>query len=46
MWANPKTGAAHARLSNLNPDIEITTYETRLTSENALELFKDYDIIV
>src|ERR1700758_543621 len=42
----PKTGAAKARLSNLNPDIEITTYETRLTSENALELFKDYDIIV
>ena len=42
----PKTTAAHARLSNLNPDIEITTYETRLTSENALELFKDYDIIV
>jgi len=42
----PKTAAAHARLSNLNPDIEITTYETRLTSENALELFKDYDIVV
>src|ERR1700751_5185060 len=42
----PKTGAAHARLSNLNPDIEITTYRTRLTSENALELFRDYDIIV
>jgi sulfur-carrier protein adenylyltransferase/sulfurtransferase len=42
----PKTGAAKARLGNLNPDIEITTYETRLTSENALELFKDYDIIV
>jgi len=43
--ANPRR-RAHARLSNLNPDIEITTYETRLTSENALELFKDYDIIV
>ena len=42
----PKTEAAHARLSNLNPDIEIITYETRLTSENALELFKEYDIIV
>src|SRR5713226_4513262 len=42
----PKAAAAHARLSNLNPDIEITTYETRLTSENALELFKDYDIVV
>jgi adenylyltransferase/sulfurtransferase len=26
--------------------IEITSYETRLTSDNALELFRDYDIIV
>ncbi len=42
----PKTEAARARLSNLNPDIQISTYETMLTSENALELFKDYDIIV
>jgi adenylyltransferase/sulfurtransferase len=42
----PKTEAARARLSNLNPDVKITTYETRLTSENALDLFKDYDVIV
>ena len=42
----PKTEAAKARLSNLNPDVEITPYETKLTSENALELFKDYDVIV
>jgi adenylyltransferase/sulfurtransferase len=42
----PKTEAACARLSNLNPDVHITTYETRLTSENALELLKDYDIVV
>ncbi len=42
----PKTEAARARLSNLNPDVEIATYETKLTSENALELFQDYDIIV
>ena len=42
----PKTEAAKARLSNLNPDVEITSYETKLTSENALELFKDYDVIV
>jgi sulfur-carrier protein adenylyltransferase/sulfurtransferase len=42
----PKTEAARVRLSDLNPDIQITTYETKLTSENALELFKDYDIIV
>ena len=42
----PKAAAAAARLSNLNPDVLITTYETRLTSENALELLKDYDVIV
>src|SRR5215469_13944416 len=42
----PKTQAAQARLSNLNPDVQIATYETKLTSENALELFKDYDIVV
>ena len=42
----PKTEAARARLSNLNPDVKITTYETKLTSENALELFQDYDVIV
>ena len=41
-----KTEAARERLSNLNPDIEITTYETMLTSENALEIFKDYDVVV
>jgi molybdopterin/thiamine biosynthesis adenylyltransferase/rhodanese-related sulfurtransferase len=42
----PKTEAAKARLTNLNPDVQIATYETKLTSQNALELFKDYDIIV
>src|ERR1700675_1041258 len=42
----PKTEAARARLSNLNPDIQIDTFETKLTSDNALELFKDFDVIV
>jgi sulfur-carrier protein adenylyltransferase/sulfurtransferase len=42
----PKSEAAKARLSNLNPDIEVTAFETKLTSDNALELFKDFDIIV
>jgi sulfur-carrier protein adenylyltransferase/sulfurtransferase len=42
----PKSEAAKARLSALNPAIEIVSYETRLTSENALDLFRDYDIIV
>jgi len=42
----PKTEAARSRLTNLNPDVNITTYETKLTSENALELFQNYDVIV
>src|SRR5712692_3319507 len=42
----PKTEAARQRLSSLNPDIQIDTFETKLTSDNALELFKDFDIIV
>jgi len=41
-----KTEAARARLSNLNPDIEIETFETKLVSENALEIFKNFDVIV
>jgi molybdopterin/thiamine biosynthesis adenylyltransferase/rhodanese-related sulfurtransferase len=42
----PKAEAAKERLAAMNPTIEITTHETRLTSENALDLFKNYDIIV
>jgi molybdopterin/thiamine biosynthesis adenylyltransferase/rhodanese-related sulfurtransferase len=41
-----KSAAARARLSNLNPDIQVEAFETKLTSENALELFRDFDIIV
>jgi len=41
-----KVEAAAARLHDLNPDIQIDTFETQLTSANAFELFKDYDIIV
>ncbi len=42
----PKITAAGERLRNLNPEIEIEAIEARLSSENALELFQDYDIIV
>src|ERR1700734_1291692 len=42
----PKIAAAADRLRDLNPTIQIDTHEVRLTSENALDLFKDYDIIV
>jgi sulfur-carrier protein adenylyltransferase/sulfurtransferase len=42
----PKAEAARARLSNLNPDIKVETFETKLTSDNALDLFRDFDVIV
>ncbi len=42
----PRIEAAADRLRGLNPDIQIDTFEARLTSENALDLFKDYDLIV
>jgi sulfur-carrier protein adenylyltransferase/sulfurtransferase len=42
----PKIAAARDRLRSLNPEIEIEATEARLSSENALELFQDYDIIV
>ena len=41
----PKLEVAKERLSGINPHIQIDTHEARLSSENALELFQDYDII-
>lgn len=41
----PKVEAASERLRNLNPDIEIKTFNTRFTSENALDIMKGYDLV-
>lgn len=41
-----KVESAKERLHQLNSDINITTYNTRLTSDNAMDIFKDYDIVV
>src|SRR5215213_10674418 len=42
----PKLASARDRLVNLNPYVRLETYETRLTSANALELFGEYDLVV
>lgn len=42
----PKIEAAADRLQGLNPEIQIDRFETHLTSDNALDIMKDYDIIV
>ena len=42
----PKIASAADRLKDINPNVHIEPYETRLTSENALELLADYSIVV
>ena len=42
----PKIESAADRLRDINPNTNIEAFETRLTSENALELFKEFDVIV
>lgn len=41
----PKVVAARNRLHLQNPYINIKTYNTRLTSENALDIIKNYDVV-
>jgi sulfur-carrier protein adenylyltransferase/sulfurtransferase len=41
-----KLESARERIADLNPHVNVETHETRLTSENALEILGRYDIIV
>ncbi|MCS6935354.1 MAG: molybdopterin-synthase adenylyltransferase MoeB [Chitinophagales bacterium] len=41
----PKTEAARKRLQSINPFIQINTYNTQLTSQNALALISEYDVV-
>ncbi|HET7748919.1 MAG TPA: molybdopterin-synthase adenylyltransferase MoeB, partial [Terriglobales bacterium] len=41
-----KLDSAAEKVKAINPFIQLRPFETRLTSENALELFRDFDIIV
>jgi sulfur-carrier protein adenylyltransferase/sulfurtransferase len=42
----PKIESARDRLKDINPNVNVVAYEEALTSENALEIFEDYDIVV
>jgi len=42
----PKLESARDRLKDMNPYVHVEGYETRLTSENALEIIRDYDIVI
>ena len=41
-----KTLSAVEMMKDINPSIDIKTYETSLRSDNALDLLKDYDIVI
>ncbi len=42
----PKTESAKLTIQALNPDVRVIPYQEKLTSENIMEIIKDYDIIV
>lgn len=42
----PKLQSAKERIAEVNPYVQVDGYETALSSENALEIFEPYDIIV
>jgi len=42
----PKLESARDRLKDMNPHVHVEGFETRLTSENALEIVRDFDIVI
>ena len=46
-WVNkPKIESAKFRIHEINPNCQVDLYETRLSSENALEICEPYDVII
>jgi molybdopterin/thiamine biosynthesis adenylyltransferase/rhodanese-related sulfurtransferase len=41
-----KVESARERIGSINSSVEIVTHDVRLTSENALDIIKDYDVVV
>ena len=42
----PKTESAKEAINRINPDVKVVTYQERLTPQNAIDIFLDYDIII
>src|SRR5437660_2250319 len=42
----PKTDSAKQTIEDLNPDVKVIPYQERLTRDNVVGIFKDYDLIV
>jgi molybdopterin/thiamine biosynthesis adenylyltransferase/rhodanese-related sulfurtransferase/molybdopterin converting factor small subunit len=41
----PKLDSARDRIHDINPNVEVIGYEEALTSANALEILRDYDVV-
>jgi molybdopterin/thiamine biosynthesis adenylyltransferase/rhodanese-related sulfurtransferase len=41
-----KVDSATKAINGLNPDVKVVPYKSRLSSENVLDIIKDYDVIV
>jgi sulfur-carrier protein adenylyltransferase/sulfurtransferase len=42
----PKVDSAEEAINRINPDVEVVKHQTHVNSENALEIFQPYDLIV
>ena len=41
-----KTQSAKEKIQALNPDVQVNTYEERLTAKNAREIISQYDVVI
>jgi adenylyltransferase/sulfurtransferase len=42
----PKLESARERIHDVNPHVHVEPYDTRLTSANALDIIRDYDVVI
>ncbi len=42
----PKVMSAKEKISQLNPHVRVMTYEARFNAENAMNIFKEFDLII
>ena len=42
----PKVESAREKINQLNPDVKVVPYQEMLTSENVLEIIKEYDFVI
>jgi molybdopterin/thiamine biosynthesis adenylyltransferase/rhodanese-related sulfurtransferase len=42
----PKVESAKQTINDLNPDVKVVTYNTRLNADNIIDIIQDYDIVV